>query len=503
QRETVQGLARTLGSFKHLAGDLAFEEEFYRGIAKVTPEDIQSVAKTYLAPEKASVALMNPQHEAPLSISIRDVKDAYSKSRQTAQSAAVQTATTSQEPTMITLSNGVRVIMKVNAHAPLVSLRAAMLGGSRFEQEHNCGISGLTAALLTKGTERYSAERMAETLDKTASGMSGFSGRNSIGLQGTFLQRFLGQGLEMFCESLLCPQFPEEEFAREQRLALEDIRASEDQLTYQAFRLFYETLYKQHPYRLPVAGTLESIQGLDPKQLQDFYTRLCQPENMVISAVGDFEPEDLQQRLEETIGSLSQKSLDLPQLQPEAVPTEMRTATKQKERQQAHMLLGFLGTTMFDMDRYTFSVLNAILSGQGGRLFLELRDKLSLAYSVSAFSAELYEPGFFAAYIGTSPEKLETAQEAMLKELRTLQQQPVPQEELERTKRYLKGSYAISLQRNGSQASSFALSELYGLGYKHHLQYIENIENVTAEDIQRVANQYFLLDRYVLAVLKP
>src|SRR6185437_942351 len=122
----------------------------------------------------------------------------------------------------------------------------------------------------------------------------------------------------------------------------------------------------------------------------------------------------------------------------------------------------------------------AVLSGQGGRLFIELRDKRSMAYSVSAFSSEGIDPGSVGVYIGTSPEKVADARAALREQIDRIRSEDASTEELERARRQLIGGHEIGLQRLSSRAAVLALDEAYGLGVEHHLHYAERIAAVTA-----------------------
>jgi zinc protease len=135
-------------------------------------------------------------------------------------------------------------------------------------------------------------------------------------------------------------------------------------------------------------------------------------------------------------------------------------------------------------------VLASVLSGQGGRLFYELRDKRSLAYSVTAMSVDGLDPGYFAVYIGTSPEKAATALEGMRAELARVREERIPEVEIERAKRYLIGSHAIGLQRRASVAATLALDELYGLGAEAYREYDAKLRAVTAETLLDAAQKF-------------
>ncbi len=148
----------------------------------------------------------------------------------------------------------------------------------------------------------------------------------------------------------------------------------------------------------------------------------------------------------------------------EEPPREIREAEIRKDRAQAHLVIGFRGVSVHDDDRFALEVISQLLAGQGGRLFLELRDRRGLAYAVNAVNVEGVAPGFFAVYIATAPEKLDEARSGLLEELDRLVQAPPAPDELERAKRYLVGTHAIDRQRNAVHAAHAALDGLYGLG---------------------------------------
>jgi zinc protease len=160
-----------------------------------------------------------------------------------------------------------------------------------------------------------------------------------------------------------------------------------------------------------------------------------------------------------------------------------------RARAQAHLVTGVRGLTLDDDDRFPLELLSSALSGQGGRLFLELRDKQSLCYSVSSFAVEGIEPGSFAVYMGTSPDKVDRALAGIDALLAAVADQGITAAELERGKRYLVGSHQIGLQRLGSRASAMALNELYGLGHLAHRSYEARIDAVQLADVQRVASK--------------
>jgi zinc protease len=162
-----------------------------------------------------------------------------------------------------------------------------------------------------------------------------------------------------------------------------------------------------------------------------------------------------------------------------------------------------MGATIQSPDRFALEVLMTLLTGQSGRLFLELRDRRSLAYDVSGLSFEGIEPGSLAFYLAVDPSRLSEAHAALLTELDRIVREPPEAEELERARRFLIGNQAISLQRNGARAAVLALNTLYGLGAKEHVEYPERIKAVSRDDVLRVARKYLLLRSPTLVVIGP
>jgi zinc protease len=148
-------------------------------------------------------------------------------------------------------------------------------------------------------------------------------------------------------------------------------------------------------------------------------------------------------------------------------------------------------------------VLDAALSGQGGRLFYQLRDQESLAYALTFMASPNLDRGFMGVYMGTHPDKLGKGIQGVMRELRKVKEEGLTEEEVARAKRYLIGNFEIGLQTNGGQANQVSLDELYGLGFDHYQRYPEEIGKVSREDVHQVAKKYLNLEAYALAIIRP
>ncbi|MBW1953931.1 MAG: insulinase family protein, partial [Deltaproteobacteria bacterium] len=154
-------------------------------------------------------------------------------------------------------------------------------------------------------------------------------------------------------------------------------------------------------------------------------------------------------------------------------------------------------------DRYALDVLDRVLSSQGGRLFIELRDKQSLAYTVSSLFRPGLDTGAFAFYIAFAPSKYEQVKAGLRRLILDLRQEPISPEELNRAKENILGTFEIGLQRNGQLAMDIALNELYDLGYDYRYRYVDGIGAVTAQAVLDVARRYLDLNKAAAATVGP
>jgi zinc protease len=219
--------------------------------------------------------------------------------------------------------------------------------------------------------------------------------------------------------------------------------------------------------------------------------------------VGDVDPDEVAVLVSARLADLEAGGFEPPSPPVEDPPHEVRQAELHKDRAQAHLVIGFRGLTVHDDDRFALEVISQLLAGQGGRLFLDLRDRQGLAYTVNAMNVEGLAPGYFGVYIATAPEKLDDARRGLLEGLETLVQSPPSGAELDRARRHLIGNFAIDQQRNAVHAAHAAINARYGLGANAEREYPGRIAGVSAEDTLRVARRVVDLSTYTEALVHP
>jgi zinc protease len=499
ERETMEGQANNLGYWEAIGGGIEREQAYLDAVKRATTDDLLRVAQRYLAPERARVVALLEKGAASATDRelLAALEDGSGTGRERFAGSEIHPGIWSYQ-----LPNGLRVIVKPVHSIPLVSLHLSLRGGQLAESADRQGLSSFLAEMLERGTAQRSAAQFAAEVEDIAGNLSGFAGRNSFGLQAQFLKESLDTGLELLADALLRPALDpgEIEKVREEHLAA--IKRREDSLSSKALELLQKGLYDAHPYAFLTLGTESSVAAINRDALRGYLSAYAHPRNAVLAVVGDVEPEALVEALAAHLGewsgpaSVAFPAHPLPELQ------RVQELSLAKQRNQVHIMLGFPGLRVGDPDVPALHVLTQVLSGQGGRLFLELRDRQSLAYQVQASSVEGLDPGMFMVYIASALEKESQARDGIRGELVKLLEDGVSDEELTRARSYLVGSNAVSLQRLGTQASLLSLDELYGMGATWHLGYASRIDRVTREDVMRVARRIIDLDRAVYAVVR-
>ena len=503
ERESVSGMAAKLGSFHTTGGDHRLEQRYLESVRQATPAELQRVARDRLDPQRLTVGLLVPQ-SADASLDDAAVARAVTRgSQQTTRAFAAPRALARAAIHDYELSCGARLHVLPRREVPLVAARAAFSGGLLSEDESTSGITAFLTSMWMRGTESHSAAGFATAVEARAAEIDSFSGRSSFGLTFEAPSQVLPATLDLFAEVLLEPAFDASEFERERQETLAAIERRGDRLAQLAFQLFTRQQFRTHPYRMPTLGSEEVVRELDCDRVRAHHERLTRGRNLVIGVAGDVEPDAIARELSTRLADLDAGAFEPPAWLPEPAPSEIRRASLHKDRAQAHLVIGFRGICVDDDDRFALEVLSQLLAGQGGRLFLELRDRKGLAYSVNAVSIEGVAPGYFALYIATGPERLEQARAGLLDELRRSIDTAPSQDELERARRHLVGSFAIDQQRNSSHAAQMALNSLYGLGADASHTYPARLEAVTRDDVLRAAQRIIDLDRYTEAVVKP
>ncbi|MHB8763043.1 MAG: M16 family metallopeptidase [Deferrisomatales bacterium] len=502
QKETVQGQAQKAGYFHTMLGDVASEERYFDALRRADPDDLRAAARRWLRADRGGLVLIHPKDHGP-GLSAAGAADVAARCagspgpRPRARGPA-RSAVSRRE-----LPNGARVLVKANPDVPVVAVRAAFLGGLRREPADQAGAFHVLADALVRGTRSRSVFDIAHEIDGLGGQLDGFSGRNSFGLRGEFLSKYLEDGLELFAEVLCHPVFPEDEVDRLRDDALALLRLRRDNPASYAFRLFEESLYGSHPLGRDPLGLPETLARLGAPGLRALFAAAARPENLAVAVAGDVDPDLVHEFFRRALGELSPAGALPPEPAPPRPPSREVRRRETAPIEQAHLVSGFLGASLRDDDRHALRVANALLSGQGGRLFRALRDEQGLAYAVSSVSTEGLDAGYLAGYIATAPDRAGAARSGLLAEFARLASEEPGADEVAEAQRKLVGTYEIALQENAVQAAQLALDEVYGLGHRGFAAYARDLFAVTPAQVLAAARRYFRPGACVSLTLGP
>lgn len=484
-RKTMSGQAQDLGSSWLAAGDLNFAHRWLDNIKRVTPAGLLRVAQEYLTNENMTLYALLPPGAAPQAAS------------------NVETATGS-EVKKVVLENGLKLLLKEDHRLPFVQFRMVFQGGVLAESPANNGATALTTKLLLKGTKSRKAEQIAEEIESVGGHIDTYGGNNSLGVTAEVLADDFDTGLDMIADVIQNPAFPQDALEREREVQIAAIKAQRDELLPNCFKLMRRGLFGPQGYGLDNLGTEDSVKKLKVEDLRHLHAQLSTPSNAVLAIYGDFEAKEVEAAVRKAFGKWKPDTPPRSHNQdPFGGVGNRKRVIENRDKKQAVLVIGFPSTTLDNPDRHALELIQESCSDLGSRLFTRIREKLGLAYYVGAQNFLGLQPGYFAFYCGTSPEKVDRVEKELLAEAAQLQKAGLTAEELKRAKAKVIGQRKIARQELGGYAMSTALDELYGLGYDNYDKEDERYEAVTLRTVQNVAQKYLNPDRCVVAVLRP
>ncbi len=482
-RESIEAQAGDYAMNYALTGDYDFSKRYIEGIGSVKKPDVLRAAVKYFNLNNLTIVTLTPKKEKAVSaepISKRgkefDIK-------------------------RLTLPNGATVLLYEDNSAPIVSMHVLFKGGVRVEDEKINGISYLTSNMLLKGTKSHPAEWISEEAESRGIILSGFSGNNSFGISFKCLKDELDFSLGLVADILNNPAFPEKEIKISKELQLAQLKAQEDDIFATTSKTLLKTIFTTHPYRMNYVGTKESLENLEREDLFKFYRRFVAPDNMVVVLFGDIDNEKIEPKLMKIFGSMRSNNLGEFKILNEPEQKGPRQSTKEMQKEQAVLMIGYPGVDVKNPDKYALEIINSILGRNGGRIYMDIREKIGLSYTLGSFSVLGLDPGYIAFYVATSDEKMDLVKEALLKEIELFKREGPTEEELNIAKADLLGSYFRELEINSEIGFEVGLDELYGLGYKDIFRYPDIIASITAGDVMEIANKYFADSKSNVAIV--
>ena len=394
------------------------------------------------------------------------------------------------------LKNGIKTCVKQNSNTPRVALT---LNISINEEEKYAGEYSMMNRLLMKGTTNYSSEELATVLDENAIELLTEMKSDYLRFRFTCLNEDFEKALSILSDIILNSTF--EEFDKEVGKFKGELLAELDSAKIKISDLFTKTIYKNHFYGHSYTKILEEVDNIKKEDVINSFKRILETGRKSLVLVGDIQENGL---LEKYLGIIPSSADNISDIKkPEPLSKDYAEIIK-NDANQAQILQGWRVGTIEDKEYPVLRLLNIILgaSGLSSRLFLELREKKGLAYTVRTSYETHLKSAVFSIYIGTEPGNIQTSIEGFKEEIEKIKTIPVGEEELHNAKNNLIGKQQFLFETNSQQANIMAYYSIFEKGFNYRDEVIERVKQVTPQDILDCANKYFT-DDYILAVIKP
>ncbi len=399
-----------------------------------------------------------------------------------------------------TLPNGVRIVTELMPHVRSVSIGIWIGTGSRAEVGPENGLSHFIEHMVFKGTANRTAEDIARSVDSIGGGLDAFTSKELVSYNTKVLDEHMPIAFDVLSDLVLNPLFEENDIEKEKGVILEEIKMEVDNPEYLIHEIFSTNFWKDHSLGKPILGTKDTVKRFDRGMLRRYYERVYSPSNILITAAGNLDHDRIVRFAEERFSNLS--SAPAPARDPVPVPHARLVFRNKASLEQVHVYMGVPSYALPHDARFVCYVLNTVLGGgMSSRLFQNIREKQGLAYSVYSELNMYRDAGCLAICAGTSVESARKVVFSVLDELRQLREEPVTAEELRRAKDHLKGSFMLGLESTSSRMGNLARQELYFRRFFSLDEMLESIEAVTAEEVQKLAQEFFRQDRIALAML--
>lgn len=517
--QDITNQASQLGYSQTLTGDYQYSEHYLAAIAKVTASDIQRVAKTYLNPAKETIGYFEPTQvdgqagttsagEGRTAENFNPGKPVDPAELAKYLPPATSTTSTSKQslPQQFSLTNGLRVLLLPDHSVPTVNLSGQVNAGSEFDSNQKAGLANLTAGNLLNGTQTKNALTLAQALEDRGASLGFSATREGVSIGGQGLSANLPILVQTLADVLQNASFPQEQLELSRERALVSLKAQLDDPNSLGRRVFQQAVYPaNHPfYSFPTEASLKSITRED---VVSFYRQHYRPDTTTIALVGDFDPDQVKQLLNQSFGKW--QAIGQPPTVKVSNVSLPKTLTRVNKvipgKAEAVTYIGYSGISRKDPRYYAALILNQILGGDtlSSRLGTEVRDRLGLTYGIYSGFAAGVNPGPFLIQMQTAPTDAQKAIASTIALLKQLREQGVTEAELNTAKRTITNSYPVELA-NPSEVSSIILdNSVYGLSASEIREFPERIQAVTMADVQKAIQDLIKPENLVIVTAGP
>ena len=399
----------------------------------------------------------------------------------------------------ILLNNNINACIKINNDTPRTALALNFL----IERPEKIpGEYLLMNRLLLKGTNKYKSEELASILDENAIDMLTEMKYDYLRFRFVSLNEDFEYALSILSDVILNSTF--EEFEKERETLKGELLAELDSARTKVSDLFTKTIYKNHFYGASYTTILENIDRVTLESVKESYNYILTNSKKTLAFAGDIDSDRVVELLNKYLDRIPDSKNIVSEICPPNPVKQEKAELVKEDAQQAQIIQGWLVPTIGSDDYFKIMLLNTILgaSGLSSRLFMELREKKGLAYTVRTSYETHQKAAVLSIYIGTEPSNIETSISGFKEEIEKIKRIPVSEEELHNAKNNIIGKQQFITETNSQQANLMAYYSISGKPFDYQKEVVERLKSVTSAELLECANKYFT-DNFVIAVLRP
>jgi len=405
---------------------------------------------------------------------------------------------------VFTLKNGLEVIMVKNENQPIVTIEIAAKNGAYTQSPDNCGLSHLYEHMFFKGTQqRPTPADIARAIE----GLGGYTNAATSQDYTFFYNRvpakYSADALEVLADMINNSLFDETAIQREKGVILEELNMCLDTPTRYIYDLIMQTVWPHNPLGRDIIGARQTIQSIRRADFLRYLKRAYQPQNMVVSVAGNINHRQVVKQVNSFFGRQTNgRLLNYPRVVSKQKQPRLNLLAKKTD--QAHLCLAVPALPRGHREETVLLVMDTILgSGMSSRLFLNIREKRGLCYSIHSFTEKFAETGILGVTAGLNLKQTVEAVRAILDEFKFLQTQPVSQAELTRAKEYLRGTLSLHMDDTDHMAMWYGAQALFYQPVRSVEDRIKQLLKIKSNDIIKLAQRLFAPQRLNLALIGP
>lgn len=406
---------------------------------------------------------------------------------------------------LTTLPSGLRVVTKRLENTQAATVLVLVRAGSRFEEKKINGISHFLEHMFFKGAKRYkTAREVSETIDNIGGDFNAFTGKEYVGYYVKSAAAHLDTSLDVISDMLINATFDPVEIDKERGVIMEELNMYQDTPTYQIGWDFEQLVFGDQPMGWDQVGTKDVIYGVNRDDFVAFKKSLYVPKNTVISIAGNVHHDEVVKMVEKYFADmdLADPTREHALLQP--LNTSKRVFLRERKTEQSHICVGFPQVAELDKDFWVTKVLSVALgAGMSSRMFMSVREEKGLAYYIGSAAEGFTDSGIFTTNAGVDLTRIDLAITAVIDEYKKIASETITEKELKKTKEFIKGKMILKLEDSEEYAHLLGKYQvLYGMTREPE-EIAAGVDAVTADDVRRLAEETFKLEKMYLAVIGP